>query len=114
MKKHSTSTHTPPAAVEQALAQLGRNIRIARLRRQLRLQDLADKVGVSRYLMSDVEKGKPTASMAAYAGALWVLGLVDDLKKVADPDQDEEGRILENIHLPKTAAKRKKVLDNDF
>lgn len=38
---------TPPVAVEQILFQLGRNIRTARLRRKLRLSDLAERVGVS-------------------------------------------------------------------
>lgn len=106
--------NTPPAAVEQTLLRLGGNIRTARLRRNLRVSDLAERVGVSRYLIADIEKGKPTASIAAYVGALWVLGLIDDLRLVADPDHDTEGKALENARSPKTAAKRKKVLDNDF
>ncbi len=103
-----------PAAVEQILTQLGRNIRIARLRRRLRLEDLAERIGISRYLMSGIEKGKPSAAIAAYIGALWALGLSDDLHMIADPDRDGEGKALENKYAPKTAAKRKKVLDNDF
>lgn len=114
MKKQSTFSTKLPAAVEQILLQLGRNIRTARLRRKMRLSDLAERVGISRYLMSDVEKGKPSTSIAAYVGALWAMGLVDDLRLVADPDHDIEGKALESNRLPKTAAKRKKVLDNDF
>jgi transcriptional regulator with XRE-family HTH domain len=104
----------PPAALERILNQLGRNIRIARLRRKLRLEDLADKLGVSRYLMSDIEKGKPTASIGAYFGALWAMGLTSDLETIAEPDRDAEGKALESLRFPKTAAKRKKELDNDF
>jgi len=114
MNKHNSFLKTPPAAVEQTLLQLGHNIRIARLRRNMRLSDVAERVGVSRYLMSDVEKGKSSASIAAYAGALWVLGLVEELGRVANPDNDTEGKALESARAPKTAAKRKKVLDNDF
>lgn len=114
IKKRNRFLKTPPAAVEQALLQLGRNIRIARLRRNLRLADLASRIGISRYTMSEVEKGKPSVSIAAYTGALWVLGLVDDLRNVADPDHDVEGKALESARLPKTAAKRKKALENDF
>lgn len=114
MKKRNQFLKTPPAAVEQILLQLGRNIRIARLRRKLRLSDLSDRVGISRYTMSDVEKGKPSVSIVAYIGALWVLGLVDALRDVADPDHDTEGKALESAHSPKTAAKRKKALENDF
>ena len=114
MPKHNSFLNTPPAAVEQALLQLGRNIRTARLRRNLRLSDLAERIGVSRYLISDIEKGKPSASIAAYVGALWALGLIDELRHVADPDHDTEGKALESARSPKTASKRKKVLDNDF
>lgn len=114
MTKHNIFLKSPPAAVEQNLLRLGRNIRTARLRRMMRLSDLADRVGISRYTMSDVEKGKPSVSIAAYVGALWVLGLIDELRDIADPDHDTEGKALENSRSPKTAAKRKKVLENDF
>lgn len=114
MAKYYSFINAPPAAVEEILLQLGRNIRTARLRRNMRLSDLAEKVGVSRYLISDVEKGKPTAGIAAYVGALWALGLADELRDIADPDHDTEGKALENARAPKTAAKRKKALDNEF
>jgi transcriptional regulator with XRE-family HTH domain len=114
MVKSNVIAKMPPAAVEQILIQLGRNIRIARLRRKLRLEDLAERIGISRYLMADIEKGKPTATIAAYIGALWALGLSEDMRKVADPDRDTEGKALESKRAPKTAAKRKEALDNDF
>lgn len=114
MAKVNKLSKSPPTAVERILSRWGRNIRIARLRRKLRLEDLAERVGISRYLMADVEKGKPTAAVVAYIGALWALGLTDDLSNIADPDRDTEGKALENSRAPKTAAKRKKVLDNDF
>ncbi len=37
-----------------------------------------------------------------------------NLHEIADPDNDDEGKVLENSRLPKTAHKRKKGLDNDF
>jgi transcriptional regulator with XRE-family HTH domain len=114
MSKINNMSKSPPAAVESILITLGRNIHIARLRRNLRLVDLAERVGVSRYLMSDVEKGKPTVAIAVYIGALWVLGLTDELLNIAHPDNDTQGKALENVRAPKTAAKRKKALDNDF
>jgi transcriptional regulator with XRE-family HTH domain len=114
MPKISKISSMPPAAVEAILAQLGRNIRTARLRRRMRLEDLAQRVGLSRYVMSDIEKGKPTTAVAAYIGALWALGLSDGLNTIADPDLDVEGKALESLNAPKTAAKRSKALDNDF
>lgn len=112
MPKVSHISKAPPAAVEQILYQLGRNIHIARLRRRMRLEDLAERVGFSRYVMSDIEKGKPTTAVAAYIGALWALGLTDDMRSIADPDHYAEGKALVNIRSPKTAAKHKKALDN--
>jgi len=114
MKKPRPAPNMLPAAVESILIQLGRNIRTARLRRKLRLVDLAERVGISRYLMADIEKGKPSASIASYMGALWALGLSDAMRDIADPDKDGEGKALERLRAPKTAAKRKKSLDNDF
>lgn len=112
MSRRSKITHSPPAEVEEALKRLGRNIRIARLRRRLRIQDVADRIGTSRFTVADLERGKPSTSVAAYFGSLWALGLLDQVEKVADPDMDEEGKILERERLPGQARRRRRT-DND-
>jgi hypothetical protein len=113
MPNTSRITESPPAAVEDTLRQLGRNIRPARLRRRLRIEDIAERMGASRFTVADLEKGKPGTSAAAYFGALWALGLLDQARDVADPDRDEEGKILERARAPKQAPRRRD-LDNDF
>ena len=113
MPRLSKIAASPPAAVEAALARLGQNIRTARLRRKIPLEELAERIGVSRFALADAEKGKPTTSLVVYAGALWALGLLDDLSRVADPDRDEEGKALERIRSPKRAH-RVRQLNNDF
>ena len=113
MPRRSRISDAPPGAVEDALKALGANIRIARLRRKLRIEDVAQRLGVSRFTVADVEKGKPGTSMAAYAGALWVLGLLSGLGEFANPDEDEEGKAIESARMPKQAPRRRK-LDNDF
>jgi DNA-binding XRE family transcriptional regulator len=113
MTKNSRITRTPPAAVEDALKRLGRNIRIARVRRKLRIEDVAHRIGASRFTVADLEKGKPSTSAAAYLGALWALGLLDPIADLADPDRDEEGKVLEGARSPKEAPRRRS-LDNDF
>lgn len=77
------------------------------------MEELAERIGISRYVMADIEKGKPTTAIAAYLGALWALGLHGDIRKLADPDSDEEGKILERARSPQTAPKRK-IIDDDF
>jgi ribosome-binding protein aMBF1 (putative translation factor) len=113
MPRVSKISKSPPAAVEDVLKRLGRNIRIARLRRKLSREELAERIGLSRYVLADIEKGKPTTAIAAYLGALWALGLIRDMQEVADPDHDQEGKILERARSPKTAPKRK-TIDDDF
>ena len=113
MPNRSAINRTPPAEVEQALKRLGRNLRTARLRRRLRIQDVADRLGVSRLTVAGLEKGKPGASAAAYFGALWSLGLLSEADDLANPDRDEEGRILESARRPMKARLRRR-LDNDF
>ena len=103
----------PPYQVEQTLKTLGGNLRTARLRRNLSIEDAAAKIGVGRHVVADAEKGKPSTGIAIYAGLLWAFGLVEQLAQVADPDFDEEGRLLarrdERINAGST-----KALDNDF
>ncbi|MXY55800.1 MAG: XRE family transcriptional regulator [Gammaproteobacteria bacterium] len=102
----------PPAAVAEALSRLGRNIRTARLRRQMTQDSLADRLGASRYLVADLEQGKPTTGIAAYLGALWVLGLLDQVASVGDPALDEEGILLQRSREPRRA--RSRTADDDF
>lgn len=113
MPRVSKISKSLPAAIEEILNRLGRNIRTARLRRRLSMEELAERIGISRYVMADIEKGKPTTAIAAYLGALWALGLHGDIRKLADPDSDEEGKILERARSPQTAPKRK-IIDDDF
>ena len=112
MPRPSKIAEHPPAAVEEALQRLGRNIRTARLRRRMPQQQLAQRMGVSRFVVGDIERGKPTTGVAAYVGALWALGLLAPLRGVADPDRDEEGKTLERARSPRTARPRRSLSDD--
>ncbi len=104
-----------PAPVEASLKKLGSNIKTARLRRVITMQELAEKVGVSRQIIAAIEKGNATTSIGSYIKTLWMLNLLDDLHYVADPDNDEEGKTLERINRPSKAVKsQRQELDNDF
>lgn len=78
-----------------------------------RLEDVAERMGVSRFTVADVERGKPGTSIAAFLGALWALGLLDQLELVADPDRDAEGKALEAARQPGQAPRRQRF-DDDF
>ena len=113
MPRPTKIANYPPGAVEDTLERLGQNIRTARLRRRLPQVELAQRMGVSRFVVADIERGKPTTGVAVYLGALWVLGLLGQMRQVADPDRDEEGKTLERARSPRRAHVRM-ALSDDF
>ena len=93
--------------IKKILSELGENIKLARLRRRLSSQQVAERAGISRPTLSAIEKGKPNVSIGLYAQVLFVLRLEEDLQKVAC--DDELGRKLQDAKLTvkKRAPKRK-------
>jgi len=62
---------------------------------------MSERAGFTRFTLAKIEKGDPTVSMGAYASALFILGMVDHLSKIADISNDGVGQILEEDNLPK-------------
>jgi transcriptional regulator with XRE-family HTH domain len=100
-------------ALRQA-AVLGRRIRIARQRRRLRLEDVAEKTGLSRSTVEAVERGALTTAFGAYLSVLTVLGLARELDLLADPGLDREGLALQLSVADKRVRLPHKDLGNDF
>lgn len=105
--------NTPPYEIEQVIKILGANLRTARLRRGLSLEDVAEKAGVGRHAVACAERGKPTTSIAVYTALLWVLGLTPQLAEVANPDHDDEGKTLARAREG-VRARQPKGLSDDF
>lgn len=103
----------PPYAVEQNLKRLGGDLRTARLRRNLTIEDVAEKIGTGPRPVSDAEKGKPSTSAAVYIALLWVYDLLDQMSDVASPERDEHGLSL-SMGRERARAREKKGLDNEF
>ncbi len=103
----------PPYPVEQALKRLGANLRTARLRRNLTIRSVAEKIGTGPRPIADAEKGKPSTSAAVYVALLWAYDLLDQLSDVARPALDEEGTALSLPH-DRSRARVKEGLDSDF
>lgn len=113
MTARNTLTTTPPYPVEQALKRLGANLRTARLRRNLTIDDVAQKIGTGPKPISSAEKGKTSTSAAVYMALLWAYDLLTPMDAIADPASDKEGLAL--------AARRERArgrvsseLDSDF
>ena len=97
---------TPPYEVETALKRLGADLRTARLRRNITLAEVAERIGASREVIGQAEQGKVSASVAVYAALLWAYGMVERLGAVADPTTDEEGLRLASLRERRNARAR--------
>jgi len=94
---------------QKILDTMGEQIKLARLRRKIPADLVAERAGISRATLWQIEKGAPTVSMGAYAAVLHALnGLDKDLLLIAR--DDELGRKLQDLELltPKRAPKIRK------
>lgn len=82
---------------ERQLQGLGENIRLARLRRDLSAAQVAERAGIGRNAVMKIENGDEGVSIGAYLRVLIVLGLEQDLFRVAE--DDVLGRKLQDAGL---------------
>jgi len=83
--------------LNRILKDVGENIKLARLRRKLSAEQIAERANVTRYVVSQIEKGSPAVSIGLHLQVLFVLGLEADLMKIAG--EDALGRKLQDIEL---------------
>ena len=93
----NTFGKTMPRALAQQLQLMGEQIMLARKRRHLSMQDVADRATVTRLTVSKVEHGDPTVSMGIYARVLFALNLEKDITLLAA--DDALGRQLQDAEL---------------
>ena len=94
-----------PKYVRQ-LAVMGENIRLARLRRDLTTTQVAERAGIGRNAVGKIEKGDEGVSIGAYLRVLIVLGMEQDIFRIAE--DDALGRKLQDagLQVGKRASKR--------
>ncbi|MEB2774630.1 helix-turn-helix transcriptional regulator [Algoriphagus sp. D3-2-R+10] len=83
--------------LQQLMDQVGEQIRLARLRRKLSADQLAERTGISRRTIYSIEKGSPSVSIGYYLNVLRVLGLESDILNLAK--DDKLGRKLQDAGL---------------
>lgn len=76
---------------------LGENLKLARLRRNLTAEMVAQRAGISRMTLNKIESGNPSVAMGNYFMVLHVLDLADDFERLAA--NDEFGHDLLDIQL---------------
>ncbi len=84
-------------SLEKVLKEFGENIKLARLRRKLSAEQVAERANIARSTLWLVEKGSPSVAIGIYIQILLVLGLEKDILKVAA--DDKLGRKLQDVDL---------------
>ncbi|RXR30877.1 MULTISPECIES: helix-turn-helix domain-containing protein [Sphingobium] len=97
----STVAETLPMRVRRSLAKLGADIALARRKRSLTVQMMAERLGVAKSTYLKIEKGDPSVALGTYAMAFFVLGFNDVLGDVLDARHDEQGLLLDQQRIPK-------------
>ena len=99
---------------QKILETMGEQIRMARLRRKLSVELVAERAGISRATLWAVEKGSSSVAIGIYAAVLHALnGMDKDLLLVAK--DDELGRKLQDLDLQirKRAPKKRGIDDGN-
>ena len=95
-----------PRKLEQKMQTVGEQIKLARLRRNLSVAQVAERATCSPLTVSRIEKGAPTVAIGIYLRVLYALQLDDDILSLAK--DDELGRALQDKNLPQRERASKK------
>lgn len=106
MSKSTMGTKLP-RKLEEKMKVVGEQIKLARLRRDLSLAQVAERATCSPLTVSRIEKGSPTVAIGLYLRVLYALQLDDDILLIAK--DDELGRQLQDMALTTRQRASKKV-----
>ena len=77
--------------------QVGENIKLARKRRKLTTEQVAERAGIHRATLYRIEKGDPAVAFGHYFNVMRVFNLQEDFLKLAV--DDTYGRKLQDLDL---------------
>ena len=96
-----------PRKLEQKMQIEGEQIKLARLRRNLSVAQIAERATCSPLTVSRIEKGSSTVSIGIYLRVLYALQLEEDILLLAK--DDELGRRLQDLsHINRRRASKSK------
>lgn len=93
----STVANKLPRRAEQNLQIVGEQIRLARLRRDLSIAQIAERAMCSELTVMRVERGVATVAIGIYLRILFALGLDEGILFLAK--DDDMGRTLQDLDL---------------
>jgi len=110
----ATSNLTLSRYSREALLLLGRLIRTERIKKQLGVEELAERAGISRSMMQRVERGDPSCNIGAVFETAAIVGV--------PLFEEESGRLSNRVReqantlklMPKAVRKSEVVVNDDF
>lgn len=96
MAKNTMGTKLP-RKLEQKMQIVGEQIKLARLRRNRSVAQVAERATCSPLTVSRIEKGIPTVAIGIYLRVLYALQLDDDILLLAK--EDKLGKSLQDLSL---------------
>lgn len=100
-------TSVIPIPVNKALKKLGADLKESRIKRRLTMALVEERAGITHATLTKVEKGNSGVSIGIYAKVIFVLGLIDNLYQLAEPDNDTIGKMYDRENLPKRVRYKK-------
>lgn len=98
-----------PLPVERALRRIGRGISLARRRRHMSQDMLAERIGASVNTVRRMEEGSPGTALQHFARALQVFGELDKLELLLDSSHDTVGLTLMEENLPQRVRRPRRT-----
>ena len=98
----------------EAVTMLGQLIRASRLTRKISVQDLADRVGVSRDMIRRIERGDPRCTIGIVFEAASVVGVTlfeADRDRLSEMVAEQDAKLS---LLPKAVRQKKTAVKDDF
>jgi ribosome-binding protein aMBF1 (putative translation factor) len=89
-----------PLPVERALRRVGQSVSMARRRRHMSQEALAERIAASINTVRRLEDGHPGIALQHFARALQVFGQLNKLEDLLDTAQDSVGLALMDERLP--------------
>ena len=101
-----TKSNWLPVKLKENLSIMGEQLRLARLRRKLTMEQVAERAQCSRLTIARLEKGNPAVCIGVLVRVLYALQLSEDILAIAR--NDELGRVIQDIEVKnKKRASRK-------
>jgi transcriptional regulator with XRE-family HTH domain len=93
---------------QRLLEDVGMQIQLARIRRQLSAEQVAERAGIGRSTLHKIEKGNPGVAIGNILQVLFVLGLEKDMLQLAGNDilgrKLQDAGILSGKRAPKRSS----------